>query len=619
MADGSRWARWAVFGVVCALVVGFYAWNASSGYMELLGLGPRDSYYNLLVRGFRDGHLNVPRELPPGVAQLDNSDWVYLHGLSELSCYKGRMYLYYGPTPALVFFWPYVALTGHYLSHKTAVVVFLSVGFLAGAGLLCAVWRRFFRETGFWAVVAGVLALALANFAPTLLGRCDVYEVAISCGYAFTFLALAGVWGALRDARRRSLWLAAASLACGLAVGARPSLLFVAFMLLVPVAQAKREKRPVRPLLLAACGPIVLIGLGLMLYNSLRFDNPLEFGQRYQLPLATHQQFSPRYLWFDFRLGFLEPARWSGSFPFVHDIATPATPAGYGGVEHPFGVLTNIPLVWLGLAAPLAWRRRSGEDRSLLRGFFGAGLLLFGMCALPLCLHDSVCVRYELEYASPLLFLAVLGVLALERALAGQPVWRAAARCGWILLLAFSAAFNLFLSFGYQAGLQCGYGSALLQIGSADEAISHFQKALRIKPDYAEARLNLGAALALKQNPGGAIAQIQKNLEIYPDQPYLLNNLAWLLATTPDASLRNGAKAVALAKLAGQLSGGGNPIMTRTLAAAYAEVGSYAPAAATARRALELAVEQKNEALAATIQKEIQLYEAGAPVRDAPK
>jgi len=60
-------------------------------------------------------------------------------------------------------------------------------------GLLCAVWRRWFRQTGLGGVVAGTLALGLANLAPALLGRCDVYEVAISCGYALAMLALAGV------------------------------------------------------------------------------------------------------------------------------------------------------------------------------------------------------------------------------------------------------------------------------------------------------------------------------------------------------------------------------------------------------------------------------------------
>jgi hypothetical protein len=85
--------------------------------------------------------------------------------------------------------------------------------------------------------------------------------------------------------------------AYGLAVGARPSLLFGGVILLVPVAQAWRERRQVWALLIAATCPIVLIGLGLMLYNARRFDNPFEFGMHYQLSAyreLTAQHFSLR-------------------------------------------------------------------------------------------------------------------------------------------------------------------------------------------------------------------------------------------------------------------------------------------------------------------------------------
>jgi len=92
-----------------------------------------------------------------------------------------------------------------------------------------------------------------------------------------------------------------------------------------------------------------------------------------------------------------------------------------------------------------------------------------------------------------------------------------------------------------------------------------------------------------------------------------------LLATTPDASLRNGTKAVALATQANQSSGNSNPAILHTLAAAYAETGSYSQAVATARRGLELAVTQKNDTLAAMLQKEIRLYEANTPVREATR
>jgi hypothetical protein len=71
-----------------------------------------------------------------------------------------------------------------------------------------------------------------------------------------------------------------------------------------------------------------------------------------------------------------------------------------------------------------------------------------------------------------------------------------------------------------------------------------------------------------------------------------------------------------MAKKAVQLTGEGNPLMLRTVAAAYAETGSYGLASVTARRALELAKQQKNDPLAAALQTEIQLYESDTPARE---
>jgi Flp pilus assembly protein TadD len=171
----------------------------------------------------------------------------------------------------------------------------------------------------------------------------------------------------------------------------------------------------------------------------------------------------------------------------------------------------------------------------------------------------------------------------------------------------------------FTANTRATLGSALFTKGQTDEAIAQYRKALESAPDNAEARNNLGIALSTKGELDEAVTQYRKALEINPNQVYVLNNLAWLLATTPDASLRNGAKALALAAQANQLSGNANPTVLHTLAAAYAETGNYGQAAATARRGLELALAQKNDTLAATLQKEIKLYETGAPVRDASR
>ncbi|MGD0016050.1 MAG: tetratricopeptide repeat protein [Verrucomicrobiia bacterium] len=541
--------QYGILGTACALVIGVYVYAAHSSAFASLSPNAADAYYNLLVQGFRAGQLSLKKEVPPGLAQLadlydSTANAHYRSGsykILDLSYYKGRLYLYFGVTPALLLFWPFTALTGHYLFHGQAVAIFCAMGFLANVGLLCALWRRYFAEVSVWVVAACTLVLGLATGMPVLLSRSDVCEVPISCGYMLTMLALWAIWCALHDTRRRHQWLAAASVAYGLALGARPSLLFGAVILLVPVAQAWRERRPIGTLLTAALGPIMLIGLGLMLYNALRFDNPLEFGQRYQLNPDRQdsiQHFSLRYLWFNFRIYFLEPARWSSRFPFVHDIAAPPLPAGRAEAEHSFGVLTTIPLIWLALAAPLAWSNWSAESRSALRWFVTAVALFFGICALTLGLYYYLAVRFEVEFLPALVLLAVVGILSLERALAptsksglaDRPVWRHTVRWGWGLLLGFSVAFNLFAGVRQHAGVHNGLGNTLLRSGKVTEAMQHYEQALRLNPDYPEAHYNLGFALAQAGKVQEAIEHYEQALRIKPDYADVHNSLGIALA-----------------------------------------------------------------------------------------
>ena len=63
-----------------------------------------------------------------------------------------------------------------------------------------------------------------------------------------------------------------------------------------------------------------------------------------------------------------------------------------------------------------------------------------------------------------------------------------------------------------------------------------------------------------------------------PSDTNLLNDTAWILATNPNASVRDGAEAVELAQRAVKLSGGQEPAILDTLAAAYAEAGRFADA-----------------------------------------
>jgi tetratricopeptide (TPR) repeat protein len=165
----------------------------------------------------------------------------------------------------------------------------------------------------------------------------------------------------------------------------------------------------------------------------------------------------------------------------------------------------------------------------------------------------------------------------------------------------------------------CNLGNDLLQEKDLEGAIICYRQAIKITPRSADIYARLGGAFFLKGETKEAMEAWQQALEINPNEANVQNNLAWSLATTPDTSLRNGAKAVALATQASQSSGGANPMILHTLAAAYAEVGNFGLAAVTARRAIDLAVAQKNDLLAANLRKEIQLYDSNTPLRILPQ
>jgi tetratricopeptide (TPR) repeat protein len=159
--------------------------------------------------------------------------------------------------------------------------------------------------------------------------------------------------------------------------------------------------------------------------------------------------------------------------------------------------------------------------------------------------------------------------------------------------------------------------SALCQKGEIDEAIAYCQKALKIEPNYAGAHTDLGNALRKKGQFHDAIAEYQKAIQLDPQDAGPHNNLAWLLATCSDRSLRNGEKAVALARRADRLSRSGqDPIILHTLAAAYRQCDQLPKAIETAKEAMRLARAKGNAGLAEVLRREILVYQDNLRVGD---
>ena len=114
-----------------------------------------------------------------------------------------------------------------------------------------------------------------------------------------------------------------------------------------------------------------------------------------------------------------------------------------------------------------------------------------------------------------------------------------------------------------------------------------------------------------------AIVCFQKSLQIKPDSVEVLNNLAWLLATCPDAHMRDGVQAVKYAGRACELTHYGVTPLVGTLAAAYAEAGRYDDAIAAGEKACALALAAGEQELLERNRELLVLYRAHQPYHEA--
>jgi len=149
-------------------------------------------------------------------------------------------------------------------------------------------------------------------------------------------------------------------------------------------------------------------------------------------------------------------------------------------------------------------------------------------------------------------------------------------------------------------------------------AIAHARTTLKDYPFDVATHNDLGVLLVQNGDVRAGIEQWEISLQLNPDDGNALNNLAWVLATYPADTIRDGKRAVELAAKATTVPGGAVPIVLRTLAAAYAEAGDFSKAIQTAERAADLASAQKNTSLMATLQREIELYRTSTPYRESP-
>lgn len=157
------------------------------------------------------------------------------------------------------------------------------------------------------------------------------------------------------------------------------------------------------------------------------------------------------------------------------------------------------------------------------------------------------------------------------------------------------------------------YGNALQVAGRREQALEQFRRAVELDPSDRRAWLSEGLLLVVEKRWEEARERLDEAVELHPDDPALAHALARLLATAPLARVRDGVRAIELARQA--LAAEGSLEHSETVAMALAEAGQFEQAIAWQRGLAQQASTLGDRGTLSRLVRTLRLYEARRPVR----
>ena len=210
--------------------------------------------------------------------------------------YDGHYYMYFGVVPVLLAFLPYRVITGTALTTFHATQLFTALTIAGMFALFHLLRKRFFEKLPYYLYLAlsvafSVMSVWYAAAEPALY--CTAITAALALEVWSLYFFVRGVYVEKKE-NRQILFAGIGALLGALVFGCRPTIalanLLVIPMLLTFLRGRKWNLKLLGKLVLAAL-PYAVVAAGLMAYNYARFDNPFEFGQKYQLTVADQSQY----------------------------------------------------------------------------------------------------------------------------------------------------------------------------------------------------------------------------------------------------------------------------------------------------------------------------------------
>ena len=432
----KRLKTWFLLGHLWGFIFLVYIWFIT--YSNFTTWDHTTHYYTQLADGFSKGQLYVDQK--PDKALLDAPD-PYDHTsrppfsdeIWDLSLYNGKLYLYWGPLPALLITPVQMAfekkITDNYL------VFFFFAGLLIVNSLIILKLKSsFFPKAPAWSMFVSIVLIGLILPVSWSLNVPNVYAAAIGAGQ---FFLMGGIYFLLLAIEpdsfphKKSLFFAGVFWAC--AVGSRAiivlSVIFLAAFMSVWIA--KMMPRPIRwkqyvQAMSALYFPLIFGAILIGWYNWARFDSPSEFGLRYMISIFNLNKdisltFRPDYFLLNLYIYIFQPFEFASGFPFIRPIMTLQL-FEQQGIDLPYlylsgrvtGFLFGMPFLILGLAN-LFFKEERTQQKTFLedssrRSFILtllAGSLLINFLAILFYFFGQI--RFLVDIISQTTLLAIVG------------------------------------------------------------------------------------------------------------------------------------------------------------------------------------------------------------------
>jgi hypothetical protein len=409
-----------LMGHVWSIIFIIYAWFITFGNFTTWKNTTR--YYTQLADSFGKGQLYIDAEIgslakandpynnesrPP----FDDEIW-------DMSLYKGKLYIYWGPIPALLI--TPIQLLSNFKVTDIYLVYFFFCGLLIFNTLILLKLRKlFFVELSIKYVIISIFIIGLILPILWSLNQPDVYEAAIGAGQ---FFLMGGIYFIIlafeKDVQKRYLFLAGFFWACS--VGSRAINVFpIIFLTVYSIfmiwkSHSKNWNNLLRPYA-SLLAPLLVGAFLIGAYNYARFDSPFEFGLRYQITIYNLNRdmpltFQPNYLPLNLYAYFFQPFTFTENFPFIEPIKFLSllsdnliTPTLYAGGPV-IGILFYAPLFVLAVI-PFFSKNKNAVQKIILT-ILGITFLI-NLTTILFYFYSQM--RFMVDVISQITLLAVLG------------------------------------------------------------------------------------------------------------------------------------------------------------------------------------------------------------------